>query len=790
MNLYILPYNNYYNRIVKKFETIEEYVNDAALRNVSVVTIATTNFNPNDGINTQHILNMSVTSDGILKADYVIAVDSQSNIISRWFIIEAQMQRGYQYLLTLRRDLMADYYDDVVSATCFIEKAWIRNTDIARYNSEDIAFNQIKKAENTLTDKIGIPWIVGYYNDINEDKTVNVASLKFDTIGSYATEEDFYSDIGYNATDGWKHATSVEVVQKLYLEPSFAINALGVSYIFGNNTAVQTLVTSDTCLGLSNVPTGSNRLPYVKGVTQVLHNNQGQIFDVLFSDTLPSDIHAGDIIEYQEKYVNISNKIYKISISDGEDTHVDYTMSAKGSNLYITIKNILLDEFSNAFENSELNSGTTYAYDYRINRITLTQVTFASETLTIRANAPSLQDAPYKMFMIPAGDITYHIGVNSNSLSIEKKNAINIGNYIFKTLTKEVCLDVQLLPYCPLINQLGAVSAHNIYLDDLTEDVDYDYVVDGSNNVTNLIFFPRQSSFTFDIDKTIEESDDILEKKIQIQCDKYRIVSPNYAAMFDFNIVKTGTINKFNVDCTYRPHTPYIHINPVWSNLYGEDYNDARGLICQGDFSITLETDAWNEYQIANKNYLNAFNRQVEHIEFENKYQKINDVVNAVSGVGQGAAAGAVAGSAAGPYGAAAGAIVGGVSSAVGGIADVTINEKLRNEALDLTKDQFNFSMDNIKALPNTIAKISTINENNKIFPILEYYTCTNEEKEIFRDKLRYNGMTVMRIGHIEDFIEIEPHYVKAKLIRLTTIADDYHLINAISGELNKGVYI
>ena len=57
--------------------------------------------------------------------------------------------------------------------------------------------------------------------------------------------------------------------------------------------------------------------------------------------------------------------------------------------------------------------------------------------------------------------------------------------------------------------------------------------------------------------------------------------------------------------------------------------------------------------------------------------------------------------------------------------------------------------------------------------------------------------MTVMAIGKINDYIGnswsydgIESKgYIKGQLIRLETIDEDFHLINAIAGELNKGVY-
>lgn len=102
----------------------------------------------------------------------------------------------------------------------------------------------------------------------------------------------------------------------------------------------------------------------------------------------------------------------------------------------------------------------------------------------------------------------------------------------------------------------------------------------------------------------------------------------------------------------------------------------------------------------------------------------------------------------------------------------------------------FNYNLDNIRALPYSLAKTSALTYNNKIFPILEYYTCTDEEKQAFRDKLKYNGMRVGRIGNIIDFIRPEQSYIKAKLIRLTDIPEDFHILNAIAEEMDKGVFI
>ena len=62
--------------------------------------------------------------------------------------------------------------------------------------------------------------------------------------------------------------------------------------------------------------------------------------------------------------------------------------------------------------------------------------------------------------------------------------------------------------------------------------------------------------------------------------------------------------------------------------------------------------------------------------------------------------------------------------------------------------------------------------------------------------------MTVGRIDNIINFINnnweyaisteeviTDQGYIKAKIIRIDGIADDFHLLTAISDELNKGVY-
>ena len=119
------------------------------------------------------------------------------------------------------------------------------------------------------------------------------------------------------------------------------------------------------------------------------------------------------------------------------------------------------------------------------------------------------------------------------------------------------------------------------------------------------------------------------------------------------------------------------------------------------------------------------------------------------------------------------------------------IEYRLRKESIDYTRDQFGYSLQNIQALPRTLNKVSSLIVTNKFFPFLEYYSCTEQELQALRDKIKYNGMTIMRIGKIIDFLnENDKTYIKAKLIRNTDIACSSDELLDIANELDKGVFI
>ena len=174
MTLYLYKFNNYYNRISKYYATLDEYQEHSTILGI----FFDVNFIPNDGVSTSQILNYNGTEN----PDYLIVADETGAIVSRWFVMDSVRTRLSQYSITLYRDLIADYREEIMNAPMFIEKATLPLGDPFLFNKENISFNQIKTSEHLLKDRSECAWIVGYV-----DKSFNgtISILPTDVVVDY-----------------------------------------------------------------------------------------------------------------------------------------------------------------------------------------------------------------------------------------------------------------------------------------------------------------------------------------------------------------------------------------------------------------------------------------------------------------------------------------------------------------------------------------------------------------------------------------------------------------------------
>ena len=777
-------YNNYYNRTYKRNNTYQEYINASASNILGIDK--SYNFNLKDGVNIDHIFNVNSNVD---EPNYCLLLNETDNsIASRWFVVEWEKVRGNQYHGILRRDLLADNYEAITTAPCFIEKGYVGPQDSSIFNKENITVNQIKTSETLLKDDSNTAWIVGYIAQDHpalSDKQFTLDPEVDMVISGNHTDWEYGSLV-----DGTEHTTlnitSPESTMRFVIRWVTFSNDFRYEFDFNSSSHSTKRIGPPQVLDYWSVNNGQSYLDsnWYSGI------NWNTCVDKVFLDN-PSWTNISDynyLLGLAGKTIQFNDGVYKVSlVGETESLQNDWSYWANGE-LYNYLYSIV-------DAGADITDTYRYPVAYRLQlkkfRFTLTEVTSVqgSYKYSLPQTVRKLDDAPYKMFCMPyyTGEYTYRFSVDGSSyINVDKDVQMAWAMSIAKELGNSL-YDLQILPYCPITNWEMATE-RAIWSKGKTVDVDY-VVLKGSSNLNYgyCSFCDVSSKEQFLNKYTIE----IKNYKVENQCDMYRLCSPNYASVFEFNAARNGGVEGYNVRYTYKPYQPFINVAPKFGRLYGNDFKDNRGLILAGDFSLPIVTDAWINYQLNNKNYQLAFDRQIENMEVNYGWQRAQGIANAVVGTIQGGTTGAMAG---GMIGGAPGAVIGGVlgtgASLAGGIMDVNMQEALHNEALDFAKDNFGFQLGNIKALPNTLNKVSSIVANSKLFPFVEYYTCTDEERQALVDKIKYNGMSIGRIGHIIDFKNpSEQTYVKGQLIRLEGKYDT-HEINEIANEFMKGWYI
>ena len=792
-SLILLRYNNKFNRIVKKpLNSVDEYLDAGAIILNELYNVE--NWNPNDGSRTTQIINY----DGEAP-DYLLAIDEDNNI-TRWFVTECARTRFGQFQINLNRDVLADFYNVVLEAPTYIDRARCSIGDSAIYNEEDITVNQILTRKDLLYDKSECPWIVGYIpktypkTDLGQTGNINFnyfppADIEVSGIENWL----YYDELGTYLQDeqGYRVSSTYAVDRKTY--------RLGLAVEIGSD--YKKAVPYNT----ANYEIGTR---FEDPVTYIDDRSYPAEGDCKISNTLVEAIKAKvDTISPTTCYEAIQAYIPYTAFPSGIDAAVGKIIKDTNSGIYYKVKvtlktqkvNVpitalsgwlwteLKDVFNVKLSDLAYTSTDKFYVDTPVNTKSYSLETVGSKGVcSITQSRVHLVDQPYDMFCIPYSDdiyFRYKEGDSTWDLPFTKTMAMAFAQDIATDLGTNAVFDIQVLPYCPVQHLLVKEGNKKILND---QKLTATYIADEGGNPIGAIFWCFSSQFSFEIPYKITVPEDPLLFKEQAVCDKYRLCSPNMSSFFDFSPTINDGLDVIEVDCYYKPYNPYIHLNPRFKGLYAGDQLDfeVRGLDLSGNFSLTQVSDAWTNYQLQNKNFENVFNRQQEHLETVRKYQRIEQVAGGLtSAVGAGVQAGLATGSVAG-------GLIGGGVSALGGVADYAISEKLHQESMELNKFNFEASLENIRALPQSLTKVDSLSPNNSLVPYMEYYTCTEIERQAVKNKFKYTSFAINRIGFINDFIQAEPTYIRGSVIRLPGLEDDYNMASEIAKELTIGVYM
>ena len=860
MNILLLRgFNNYFNRIVKKYSTLADYRSNSS----SYLDLENINFNPNDGVATELIIgsvnqkenNAPLDWENIGTPDYLVCYEN--NVIKfRWFILESERTRSGQYRIALKRDVVAEHFNEIMTAPCFVEKGIISdNSDPLLFNSENMSFNQIKQSETLLKDKTGCAWIIGY---VSQDKTrYPNGSNYYESTSPVATYED-YSSVPEEIIRLASVGTFQRPVAKLNTSWGTAAGRCKIVTYWNNDLSQYqqisfTNVPWDEDVGyLAPTSTQPNGFLYAgwggvytfdssnhvigTGATTLMQN-------IRFNQTLRSyyinniltngedfDEATQNLIEaWNGRYFKHNNKIYQIKYEQTRTRYMGPSWDIKAGTTYY---DAFVSEYNNVVNTAGGYFFGTAATSQRVStgvmrisgpstgnkicslsweiyeaNISFIEVPlYAGDKIKTYIPADRIQacDTPMDIFAIPYSDnFEIYTAIDAETGDPDPSSLI--------TMSKQAALqaaislaqagsnvyDIQILPYFPNPDMEEYIQDEQIIIPDtpFTADTHYNFFYNTADAPIGIMFWSRTSVFTVDIEQEISLPDTkALTLKKSNATDLFRLTSPNYAGSFEFSLAKSGgRITKFNADCTYKPYNPYIHVSPDLAGLYGQNFStidDARGLICGGDFSITKIVDQWQQYELQNKNYQNIFDRQIQNLDVNNKIaMEQQDFSNMGSILNMAAAPFSVSGLAS--------FVRTGITnpflSEVGAIKETDWLRRQQAETKDYTTDMYNYNLGNIKALPNALSRTAAQTNNNKIFPFVEYFTATNAEKDVFESKIKYNGMTIMKIDNLDNYSSSEDFdrvYVKGQLIKLDSIDDDFHVADTIYQEVNKGFFI
>lgn len=465
MTIYLLEHTNYYNRIVKRYDTINEYIDNKDVG--FLASFGGISFIPNDGIRTTQIVNYS----GEVLPNYLI-VEKDNKIDSRWYVVSCVRTREGQYNLSLLRDVVADWYDNIINAPIFVEKATARIGDPALYNNEDMTFNQIKTEETLLKDATNIPWIVGYvdrkYAGTSEAITIPVedvaVSAEFNALGEYP----YYN---YQSSPLY---LSENITNYIFRYNFYNKGATGNSYVVAvgkdglptqPHTGIQAdavtayyywIKSTDDGLGY-RCPYTFTSGKYVMGeASRLMYDKFKNVGWAGYSYTSAEFTNIASTSKYtvfaeDGKIIKAGDDYYRIKIRTESERYLMAnipTESGLGSAMRRVITNndyIDLDDSNEPVYQMEIKVAPIY-FDFE--KIYIKSFQGKISAPTGRAH---LKDAPYDMFAIPYGEIYIESRTSNNltskeiGMKVAAEIQVNLGDSLY---------DIQLLPFAPFLDNI------------------------------------------------------------------------------------------------------------------------------------------------------------------------------------------------------------------------------------------------------------------------------------------------------------------------------------------------
>lgn len=827
------PWHNYTDK--KKHQLTNSEINQYKLYEEDNVA-----FNHGDFVNCECVTKPTVPV--LNKQPNYMIVYNGTTIESRYYVLSYQYMDGEPaenfgtYRATFIRDVVVDFKSNVGSGIFKCRRGQLNRTQWSPIlvQPEGISLNKVKKAQLPIKSWDGdAQWLTIFY-DLTADATVRKItfdwSRNINPDYTLAQMQSSFSSKGWSlsATGGtWQYQRNYTNIRKRIRLDDSRSTGIWAEYTIDISPYGATV----TLTAESDNINGKGGSSDVCGITALRNYVAGLNFDATRSLTTANFNYdnSGNYNSLRNQYdkalISMSNGLARSSFTQSNFSSSQQVTSQIDSNLNSMLTgNIKLMGSSNrATVFSSLGIATTSLEGQQFS------VSFGSVPATGEMELPggiALDNMYLGCITIPFGDnITLTEGGTTYEISSDSIKSMATSGW---THTGSAIKDIQILPYCPnsILNGLfnNSASSNNIKITNLESYLKVPIKVTSTNQILyyGVICSVASSSYRYNVNLSSYFGTDI---KMDSITKSIRLCNHNHKQFFEFNPTLNNGITAISFEVTLKPFNTLYRICPVFNTegLYGGNYNDGRGLIWEGGFSMAQVTDAWTEWALNNSTYKEVFDREVKSLEISNDvarqketlayqtaYQNAQTNIDATktkAGIGGVLGIlGAVGSFGAGSMGGGLLGLAGAAGSIGGGVASINaqeevaernlqtakqsqaLNDTLRAEALSYKQDMFNLNIQAIEAAPGGIATSTEYSIINYYKAYIEVYDCTTPEKTYIDYILQYNGMKIDQIGSIKQWLIGDNSYIEGSLLfceGLTPV-----ISNAINAELSAGIYV
>ena len=707
---------------------------------------------------------------------YIVDEDSGK----RWFVSGITQLRTGKYQISLLRDIISEHPELWKTEQAYVSAGTA--TDFNKYKRWDLPFTNTKMSEQRLNINGKSSFFVYYVNTQNiqngviSEEDLKISSTSVPGVTGFDYEVTNLNEIpNFNLVDAGKVSTWEASKATLHLSDSIERNYLYFltatcrdliydnSQSAGNQSKLVEVPQNSDNIGIKDIQwalLAANEYNSLTNTVEALKNFLSTYEANNFGTIIPK-AQAASLDAYVNKFIynSTNQKVYTIRKNEEIINNNKKLGTTEAGTFYSAISNIKypIQSVAVAGQTDDFGKWLTFQSVQKVHEYTLVELGVATKfDFTFKANVRKLPKSAVRCVNIASGG-----GISDEDLAqvlmLAQVNGIN------QTGDTGRILDIQYLPFT-----IASETSSDIKINETamtaqflsTDDYSYETVLDSLSNINK-------------------------------ETDTVKIVSPSRASQFLFRPYNNDGEMKFSTKITLKPYASVIYVRPSTKGLLLNNFDDKDCLTINEDFSLTNVSNEWANYIYNNRNYQNAFERQIQGREFERGWERRVEQAQAKSDEWNSRNISAEkARTYTGNL-----PIISGIAGAIGTAwqdenymraaqLDREYNEALYQQGLQLSRDLFNMQLENIQAQPNIPSKVTTIDCKFLDGVYLEFYSTNDTEKRAIENFYIYNGN---RIDQYSNFGTYWGKFVRGRIIQ----AKNYNQpeVDELNRRLEMGIY-